>query len=519
MKGRLKMGMKRRDFIKAAGAGALGILGMGMAKTSKDPGGRQPNIVFIMSDDQGWGDLPLNGADTDVLLPNVEQIAKRGIRFSEFHTEPLCGPSRACVFTGQFSMENGMWRGPGSGKLGDNNYRGIKRDVKMLPEFLKEAGYSTGIFGKWHLGEHEGEQPNDRGFDEFYGFLKGSHTYHLTPQTPTFLHNKQQYCEDAHSTDYITDKSLDFITSRAKAGEKFFCYVSYNAVHGPLWRQERQLPMAPKEWLDKAEARGIDFPRRDYVATLEHMDHNIGRLMSLLKELGIEEETVVIFMSDNGALTMESEGETRYPGNNGPYRGGKGTVYQGGLKVPCVMKWETVFGGKAVSDELTMHVDLFATLMDIAGLDVPKMNGKNPVRGISLVEHISSGGKTNLPDRTMFFELMGRVAVRRGDDKLVSGQLESTRGQWNEHADQMRGKDMELYDLGSDIAEKNNLRKDKPKVYQDLKKQTLNYFESINAEYPGAAEAMKSQSFTEKAPTKQQNREAKLKERQLRKNK
>jgi arylsulfatase A-like enzyme len=163
-----------------------------------------------------------------------------------------------------------------------------------------------------------------------------------------------------------------------------------------------------------------------------------------------------------------------------------------------------------------MHVDLFATLLDIAGIEVPKMNGKNPVRGMSLVDHIMSGGKTKLPDRTMFFELMGRVGVRRGDDKLVSGQLESVRGQWDEHAEEMKNKDMELYDLGSDIAESRNLQKDKPEVYEDLKKQTLEYFESINAEYPGAAEALKNGIPTEAAPKNSHDRDARMKEREYR---
>jgi len=482
--------MNRRAFLinslVTAGGIGLGIKVLGMGESTKVAKSKRPNVVFIMSDDQGWGDLPLNWGATDVLMPNIEKIAKGGIRFTEFHTEPLCGPSRACVFTGQYSMENGMWRGPGSGKLGDNNYRGIKRDVLMLPEFLKRQGYSTGIFGKWHLGEHEREQPNDRGFDEFYGFLKGAHPYHLTTETPNFLHNKEQYCEKAHSTNYITDKSLDFIKSRAKSQQPFFCYVSYNAVHGPLWRQERKVPSAPKEWLDKAAARGIDYPRRDYVATLEHMDWNIGRLTGLLEELGIEEETVVVFMSDNGAVTMESKsgGVTGFPGNNGPYRGGKATVYQGGLKVPCLIQWKGVFPEGAVSDELTMHVDLFSTILETAGIDIPRMNGRNPVRGISLMGHILSGGKTKLPDRTMFFELMGRVGVRRGDNKLVSGQLESVHGDWEAHAAEMGDKDMFLYDLKHDIAESKDLREENSAVYLKMKRDTLEYFKSINAEYP-----------------------------------
>ena len=283
--------MDRREFLRstvtAIGAAALGLKGVSVGGSQAKPGAKPPNIIFIMSDDQGWGDLSLNWPATNVRLPELEKIGRNGIRFAEFHTEPLCGPSRACVFTGQYSMENGMWRGPGRAKPGQNNYRGIKRDVVMLPELLQGAGYATGIFGKWHLGEHEGERPNDRGFDEFYGFLRGSHTYKLTASTPTFFHNREQYCENAHSTDYITDKSLDFVRTQVNHVKPFFCYVSYNAVHGPLWREDRKIPSAPKEWLDEAAARGIDFPRRDYVAILEHMDYNVGRLMRLLKELRI----------------------------------------------------------------------------------------------------------------------------------------------------------------------------------------------------------------------------------------
>ena len=133
----------------------------------------KPNILFIVSDDHGWGDLPSNWDKTEVRLPTLEALAAKGVRFPNYHTVPLCGPSRACMFTGQYSSENGMWRGPGQQPLGSPGYRGIKRDVKMLSEHLAEAGYNTGAFGKWHLGALEGEVPNDRGFDEFRGFLAG----------------------------------------------------------------------------------------------------------------------------------------------------------------------------------------------------------------------------------------------------------------------------------------------------------------------------------------------------------
>ncbi len=468
----------------AVAGAALSLKGVSVGEGQTKPKDRRPNIIFIMSDDQGWGDLSLNWPDTNVRLPELERIGRSGIRFTEFHTEPLCGPSRACVFTGQYSMENGMWRGPGSAKFGENNYRGVKRDVVMLPQLLQSSGYATGIFGKWHLGEHEGERPNDKGFDEFYGFLKGAHPYNLTPSTPTFFHNRQQYCEKAHATDYITKKSMDFIKTQVRLDKPFFCYVSYNAVHGPLWREDRKVPSAPKRWLDKAEARGIDFPRRDYVATLEHMDWNIGRLMRLLTELRIDEQTLIVFMSDNGAITMtgESAGNVKYPGNNGPYRGGKGTVYQGGLKVPCLMQWKGTFGRGLVSTDLAMHVDLFSTILDVAKIDIPKMNGRNPVWGISLVSHIMSGCRKRLPDRTMFFELMGRVGARSGDDKLVSGQLDSTRGRWQDHVAELKTRQMEFYDLSSDVSESKNLSQERIESYIRLRDETIRFFESINRE-------------------------------------
>ena len=363
----------------------------------------------------------------------------------------------------------------------------------MLPEYLKKAGYATGVFGKWHLGHWPKEIPNDRGFDEFFGFLKGAHPYALLPDDKKFKHNKKQYCEKAHATDYITKKALNFIKDSNKKKKPFLTYVAYNAVHGPLWQKNKKKPSAPRKWLSAAEKRGIDFPRRDYVATLEHMDHCIGELLKLLKELKIEENTMVIFASDNGAITMniKDAAMSKYPGNNGPLRGGKGMTYEGGIRVPCVMAWKGKFPANIISDETVANIDIFPTILEAVGLAAPKMNGKNPVRGTSLIPHIISKAKKKMPNRTLFFELTGKVGMRKGRWKLV-GNVDETRGVYANTASQLKNADLELYDLGSDIGETKDLKAKMPERYNELKKEIIGYFKSINCEFPGAGKVKTS---------------------------
>ena len=291
----------------------------------------RPNILFIVSDDHGWGDLPSNWDQTEVRLPALEALAAQGVRFPNYHTVPLCGPSRACMFTGQYSSENGMWRGPGQQPLGSPGYRGIKRDVKMLSEHLAEAGYKNGAFGKWHLGALDGEVPNDRGFDEFRGFLGGAHPYWVVEGKSKMMHNREpDRTAKGHATELFTAWAEEFIRENAAGDAPFFCYLAYNAVHGPLRIDESKLASAPEAWVKKALDRGVSFLRSDYVAILEHMDHNIGRLVELLGELGVAENTLIVFVSDNGGCTMEDDTAGTFPGNNGPFRGGKATTYQGG---------------------------------------------------------------------------------------------------------------------------------------------------------------------------------------------
>ena len=446
-----------------------------------------PNILFIVSDDHGWGDLPSNWVNTEVRLPTLDALARSGVRFPNYHTVPLCGPSRACMFTGQYSTENGMWRGPGSQPLGSPGYRGIKRDVKMLSEYLSEAGYATGAFGKWHLGSLEGEVPNDRGFDEFHGFLGGAHPYWIAGSRSKIMHNRENDpLAKGHATELFTQWAENFIRENAGKESPFFCYLAYNAVHGPLRVEKSKPASAPEAWVKKALDRGVSFLRSDYVAILEHMDHNIGQLVSVLDELGVAENTLIVFVSDNGGCTME-EGAAggRFPGNNGPLRGGKATTYQGGLNVPFLVNWKGKLPQSGlVSDSHVMHCDIFSSLLDAAGLSVPESNGKNPLRGMSLLPHMLSDGKTSVPERTMIFELWGNIGVRRGDYKLWASVGRDYSPDWDALAAEISQKDLELFDLQRDVAETNDLRTEHPEMYASLKAEVLEHLSGINADYP-----------------------------------
>ena len=447
----------------------------------------RPNILFIVSDDHGWGDLPSNWDKTEVRLPTLEALATNGVRFPNYHTVPLCGPSRACMFTGQYSTENGMWRGPGQQPLGSPGYRGIKRDVKMLSEHLSDVGYQTGAFGKWHMGALEGEVPNDRGFDQFRGFLAGAHSYWITPARSKVMHNRQpDRNSKGHATELFTGWAEKFIRENAAKDAPFFCYLAYNAVHGPLRIDESKPASAPEEWVDKALDRGVSFLRSDYVAILEHMDHNIGRLVDLLDELDVAESTLIVFVSDNGGCTME-DGSLggNFPGNNGPLRGGKATTYQGGLNVPFLMNWKGRLPQGMVSNGQVMHCDVFATLLDAATIPVPEMNGKNPVRGMSLMPHMLSAGKEIIPERTMIFELWGNVGVRKGDYKLWSQVSRDHSPDWDALVAELEHTDLAIFDLSNDVSEQNDLRTELPDVYNSLKAELIDHLSNINAEYPG----------------------------------
>ena len=230
------------------------------------------------------------------------------------------------------------------------------------------------------------------------------------------------------------------------------------------------------------------------------MDHNIGRLVDLLVELGVADNTLIVFVSDNGGCTMdEGAAGGRFPGNNGPFRGGKATTYQGGLNVPLLMNWKGRLPQGIVSDDQVMHCDIFATLLDAASIPVPEVNGKNPVRGTSLIPHMQSAGNRIVPERTMIFELWGNIGLRKGDYKLWSDIGREHSPDWGALVAELEHTDLALYDLGNDVAEKHDLRTERPEVYASLKKELIDHFSNINAEYP-VAEAPRFRKTTRPSP-------------------
>ena len=439
----------------------------GLLLAADAPLPQRPNILLIVADDLGFGDLGCYG-QKDVRTPQIDALAARGVRFTQFRVNPLCAPTRASLLSGQYSLETGIWRAPNQVEAdSDTRLRQLHPDLKLLPRYLHSAGYATGMFGKWHLGYEHPNLPNDRGFEQFVGFLGGAHPYHVT-NAERVLRNEQPIRDERHLTDLFTVEALSFLTARRQ--EPFFCYVPYNAIHGPLWQPNRSRASGTSEWLARAEQRGLGFPRRDYYAVLEHLDHSVGRLLEGLRRLDLEQRTLVFFLSDNGAL------EDKYPGDNGPLRGQKGLVYEGGIRVPAIASWPGAIPAGVVSDAPAMAFDVFTTCLTAAGVEVPSQNGRLPVHGVSLLEHLRSGGKAALPDRYLFWDLWGKLAAFHNGWKLV-GQIENHRGRFAQAVPQIEAAKFELYFLPDDIGEEHDLAATHPAIAADLKRRLVEWFQ------------------------------------------
>ena len=349
---------------------------------------RQPNIVLVLTDDQGFGDVRSHGNKL-IDTPVHDRIAAEGARFDRFFVSPVCAPTRASLLTGRYHSRTGV-HGVTRG------HETMRDDEVTVAELLKGVGYATGAFGKWHNGSQYPHHPNGQGFDEFLGFCAGHWNNYFNT---TLDHNGKMVQSKGFIIDVLTDAAIAFIESNKE--RPFFCYLPYNTPHTP-WQ-------VPERYWKKYLAKGISDPSLACAyAMCENIDDNMGRLISKLETLEIADDTIFIFLTDNGPNT------NRY---NGGMKGRKGSANEGGVRVPCFMRYPRHIKPGTVIKPITAHIDLLPTLMEYCGLIEYKTK---PLDGRSLVPLIH-GGTADWPSR-MLFTVWGGTQLDEGRRELIVGE-------------------------------------------------------------------------------------------------
>ena len=398
------------------------------------PAGRKPNIVLIVADDLGYADVGCQGQSKDVRTPNIDSIAAAGVRFtSGYVSGPVCSPTRAALLTGRYQQRFGFEQNPRG--AAEENLFGLPLDQITLPQQLKKAGYTTGMFGKWHLGHGKGMLPHERGFDEFFGFAGGAHGYFKNDQPQTgnnaIQRNGTPVGESEYLTDAFTREAVSFVERHKDA--PFFLYLPYNAPHSPMQAPEKYLSRFPQEKDEK---------RRAFLAMLSAVDDGVGQVLAKLREHQLDERTLVIFMSDNGGPTL---------GNgslNTPFSGRKGETLEGGVRVPFMMRWTGRLPAGRVDERVVIQFDLFPTILTLAGGEIPQdreMDGKD------LLPY-QADGNTDVIHESIFWRFGPRRGMRWGNWKL----------QWN------GDETPRLHDLAKDVAEATDVTAANPQVAQRM---------------------------------------------------
>ncbi len=346
----------RRDFLAAVGVGSALLASPETWSAGEAKPARKPNIVFILVDDLGYGDLSSFGAK-DLKSPHVDNLLMSGMRFDNFYANcPVCSPTRASLLTGRYPDLVGV---PGVIRTHPrDNFGYLSPRAVLLPTLLGRAGYHTALVGKWHLGLAKPSTPNERGFEHFHGYLgdmMDDYYSHRRHGINYMRLNDREINPKGHATDLFTQWAIDYIRQRAKSKQPFFLYLAYNAPHSPI--------QPPKDWLERVKQRekGIEERRARLVALIEHLDDGIGKVMAALKESGVSDNTLVIFTSDNG-------GQVSVGANNGSLRGSKGEMYEGGIGVPMCAVWPGKIKPGSRSDRVALIMDMFPTLCDAAGV-------------------------------------------------------------------------------------------------------------------------------------------------------
>lgn len=426
-----KKSLTRREFLAATGVAAAGMMLPGSAARAAETS-RRPNVVVILADDLGYADLGCQGCK-DVPTPHIDSLAANGVRFTSGYVScPVCSPTRAGLMTGRYQERFGHEFNPGPPQTAPETF-GLPLSEKTLADYLKAEGYATGLVGKWHLGYRPEYAPQKRGFDEFFGFLGGAHSYvdSLGDSANPILRGTEPVAEKAYLTDAFTREAVQFIERHKD--QPFFLYLPFNAVHAPL--------QAPQKYLERFES--IQDPkRRTFAGMLSAMDDGVGSVLEALRKTGVEEQTLVIFFSDNGGPTLSTSSR------NDPLSGYKTQVLEGGIRIPFIVQWKGRIPGGKVDDRPVISLDILPTAMAAAG---GKIGGDAKLDGVNLLPYLS-GEKAQAPHDRLFWRFGEQSAVRAGDWKLVKQPSASPR----------------LFNLASDVGEHQDLASTNPKKLEEL---------------------------------------------------
>ncbi|MEO0629265.1 MAG: sulfatase-like hydrolase/transferase [Planctomycetota bacterium] len=430
------------------------VLVLPVVSSSNEP----PNLVVIVADDLGYADVGFNGCE-DIPTPNIDRIAAEGVRFSSgYVTSAICGPSRAGLITGRYQHRFGSSLNP---TIDPTVHNGVPRDELTIAEMLRPAGYTSMAVGKWHLGTFPGLHPRDRGFDEFYGFLTGGHDYfpeNLTLEDLSevrrqwgwyrtkLLHNGKRVSTDEYLTDELSNAVVDFI--HREHGGAFFVYLAYNAPHTPMQATEEYLARFPE----------LEGRRKVYAAMVSAMDDGIGRVLDALDQTDVADNTLVVFLSDNGGARNNAS-------SNEPLRGYKRELFEGGLRVPFAMRWPDRFPSVAVYSDPVISLDIAGTIVAAAGSAVAT-NPEKPLDGVDLMPYVNGLAAGSPHDALYWFAPPhDEVAIRVGDLKAIEfGGDEPERF---------------LFDLSTDVSEESSRFDERPDGAAELIDRVRRWAESM----------------------------------------
>ena len=434
----------------------LTLLWLGTASQGRPQAIQQPraNIVLIVSDDLGYADLGMYGGK-DIPTPNIDRIGRTGVRFTNAYVSgPYCSPTRAGLMTGRYPQRFGYEFQPeGAFSTDGSTEFGLPPIERTIAERLKAVGYRTALYGKWHLGRAPAFHPMRRGFDEFYGFLGGQHSYmSVGAETSNpLLEGHTPAASVSYLTEELGDRAVAFI--KRDASEPFFLYLAFNAAHTPMEAPAKYLARFPN--IESAQ-------RQTYAAMVSAMDDAIGRVLDVLRDRKQEENTLVIFLNDNGGPTMPTT--TVNGASNGPLRGSKRQTWEGGIRVPMAMSWKGRLAAGRVEDRPTIQLDVLPTTLAAAGVkaDVSAFDG------VDLLPYLT-GRASGPPHDALYWRFGGMMAIRKGDWKLVK-----TREGPLVDVDPATLTDLSsagLYNLTEDLGETRNRATDRPDKVKELSEQ------------------------------------------------